>query len=589
MSKADPRVLPNHNDILGIDGGEDGFFGHLTRRGTELVSQMETRAPDTPANLSPVDGALNVDERPLFESSAYFNVHGLPWYGYQIEISDSDGVIVFDSGNIEVAQPIYRIDPAIFLTDTEYSWRIRYQAGNLVWSEWSIATSFHTAIEFEEHTILEPDITFPGNGTTVNSPTPNITTTAFDTGSGLTQIEGDFQISTDPNFVTIIEEGTGFDSYLVQTVLSRGITYYVRARHKGQDADAVVYSSKWSPVKNFAVRQLYRGTRIGIVWDGRPAWTFSRIGDNFEPVQLDADYFPQHPLWAMLEATKTQLIDGQALSSIMRFWIYSGEAPSGPYQGKKVWLIDTNKPSDEELENGWHVHGAFLSDTFGEQDMINLSRAHLVISGGIASANEPGVGGASTVSVNNLIAACEARNTDPSDPLKRGWHVMTVIEHEALKLLMMIEFASLVGVRDRFITAGNLFHGSQWCAPGYYLYRVGLSGQTIMAPGDDISTRFAYSGRYFTGSQKFVNDLVMHEDGDASLRLGDYFLSAYRSDTDNYINATDASYLGTVGINTVGANDVSINILETKGILTSLTFITPATSHAATTKLAKRS
>ena len=578
--------MPNHNDIQGVDGGEIGFKGHLTRRGASLVAQMETRAPDTPENIFPAAGELNVDERPMFESSAYFNVHGLPWYGYQIEISDNAGNVVFDSGNIEIALPIYRLEAGVILAANTYTWRVRYQGGNLLWSDWSTPTEFTTEDEFEAHAILEPDILFPGNGTVINNASPIITTAAFDEGSGLTQVAGDFQISTDPAFSTLVEAGTGLNSYAVETILSRGVTYYVRARHKGEDAGGTVYSSRWSPTKNFAVRQLYRSTRIGIVWDDPAAWSFKRIGDNFEPVELDADYFPNHPVWAMLESTKEQLIDGQAMSSIMRFWIYSGTCPSGPYQGKRVWLIDSNRPTDEELDAGWHVHGAFVSQSFGEQDVLHLSRSHIQIVDGVAVAAGQALG--KSYSLNTYNTAILPLNSDAADPLKRGWHAVSYIEHEAFVLLMMIEFLSLMTIKTRIITAIESFHGIYWGVLNYNIFRDGIGGSDAAEPGDDTNTRFAYTGRFIPGAvTQPVNDLLSGADGPANLHLDDYFIGAYRTDG-GVGNATDGSTLFSSGSADAAYIDALVNVGNTAiGILSVRRYV-PGSFNIGVAKLAKR-
>ena len=546
-----------HNDLRGVQGGLPSERYHLTEGEAEIVDAWFRRAPTRPVNISPEDAAVDVIERPLFVSSEYHNPFGNAFYGYQLQILNEAGTAtVFDTGEIEATVPTYRLAAGVLQVNTAYQWRVRYQGGNLVWSSWSQPTGFRTEEIWSSSLILQPQLIHPGDGSVMSTPAPLLVLSPFDSGSGLTQGEGDFQVSQDPNFSTGLIAGKGMDSWPVDTVLTRGTNYYARARHGDDTPSPGQVLSAWSHRISFAVRKLYRDTRIGIVWSDPARWAFSVVGRGFEPVDLDGGYFAAHPIWSMLEATRAQLVDGQAMSSLMKFWIKSGTINSGPYAGKRGWLIDTNSPSAAELADGWHVHGAFLSDYHGEQDHLLYGRGYAVIVGDVATTPEPYVGGnGDSRSQAQAVGCINARNTDASDPLKRGWHIMNYMEYEAIKLLCLIENSSLATVMSRYHVNRETFHGiyvfsNNTSSSDARIF--GLSGIAAMAPGA-VNTYDITAVRPGGVAILYVNDLYQDSDGADVLHLSDYLIGLNRADGGIGSDATDGSWIPATNSLTPGA------------------------------------
>ena len=530
-----------HNETTGKQGGdaEKDEFYHLDREGYDKVDQLKNNAPDRPYNVSPQDLETDVTERPLFLGSDYHHPYNYAMLAYQLVITDDAGAVVYDTGSVETTVGQHQLAAGILSVNSTYKWCIRYMGTNKVWSPWSEATEFVTETVWTDPLILQPLITTPGNGSTVASVTPLIVTTPYDLSSGLTQVPGDFVIASDPGFASalyVVDQGTGLNSYVPATPLTRNTEYYVKANHKGKDGSGNVTASRFSPRVSFFVRGLYRETRIGIVWEDTTNWLFRRIDRNFNQVDLDGEFFSWHPLWAMLEATRDQLIAGQAMSALQKFWMYSLVAPTGQYAGKKVWMLDTEAPGAAELALGWHLHGAFISDTYGEQDHLLLSRGNMTITGGVATATQEALAGAE---YNEAAAASgiEARNTDPTDPLKRGWHATRYYTQEAIKLLMLIEEGALGNIQRKYMGTGttmpNDFHGLYLTPNVAPTLRYGFEKEAAMLPGRDSATRYKITPTLITpgGTNTLVtpNDLYRDEDGPEEMHLGDYFIGIERA------------------------------------------------------------
>ena len=523
-----------HNDLAGLQGGVPGERYHITEAEAEVVDAWLRRAPTRPANISPEDAAVDVVERPLFVSTDYHNPFGHEFYGYQMQILNETGTTtVFDTGEIEATVPTYRLAAGVLQVNTNYQWRVRYQGGNLVWSSWSEATKFGTEEVWSSSVILQPQLIAPGNGTVLATAAPLLVLTPFDAGSGLSQGEGDFQVAQDPTFNTGVIAGKGLDSWQVDTILTRGTNYYARARHGDDTASPNQVLSAWSPRIGFAVRNLYRNTRIGIVQYDEGNHLFVRIDGNYNPVDLDANFWEWHPVWAMLKATQTQYIDGQNLSSVPKFWIYSDNVPYGPFAGKKCWMIDTSAPSAAELASGWHVHGAFKSDNYGEQDVLNISRGFAVLASNVISCIDGSMDGAG-MAMSSAMNYAAARNTDQADPLKRGWHLTTWYEQELLKLLIQIDKIQIMDCYNLLYANGTYYEirlgpfssntSGYWCA-------VGLQLLSAWPPGGSVSplpiTQRAWSQN--AGDQD-PTDFYRNSDGPEVMHMGDYLIGLVRKD-----------------------------------------------------------
>jgi hypothetical protein len=102
--------------------------------------------PETPINLTPLDGDATVDVAPLLTASAYYDPDaGDLHQASQWQISATPG---------DYSMPVYDSEASTDLTShqvtaplnhvTTYYWRVRYQNSSGAWSEYSAETSFAT-------------------------------------------------------------------------------------------------------------------------------------------------------------------------------------------------------------------------------------------------------------------------------------------------------------------------------------------------------------------------------------------------------------------------------------------------------------
>lgn len=547
---SDHNMLSN---LLGGDATNKKYF-HVSEEGWEKVEQWVNQTPDKPINLAPYDGEIDMDERPLFESTPYFHPYNHEMYMYQIQIIDSEGNVFFDSGAEVMSTVTYRLAAGILNVNSTYSWRVRYCGSNVKWSLWSNPTFFQTAATFPAVTITPPSLILPGDKTIVNTMTPTLLTTPFDSASGLTQGEGDFQISERADFSTIVDAGTGENIYTSQTELSRGIEYFGRANHKNDDGTV---SSRWSRIVSFVVREYYRKKRIGFAMSDN--YVLTRIDDNLNPVEMDAEYWLWNPIYAGLQASRAQTYTPlesdtreYAMSTLPAFFIRNGVVPSGPLAGQRFWLWDTNEPSSSDYADGFHLHGAFKSNNYGDQTSILVSREFAT-----RTSSDNTVTGINLLEyayvASNAYAPTPAilrswlssyMNTDSATPAKRGWAYGTYMHNCALQLLGLLyagsfsAYSNMFRVRD---TAGSGSLFGVYLAPlvstgAYYLRIAGLGNQTALMPGQAdndtpvatyrtlVPASWTVNASAPTGAG--INYILADSDGPPDMHLGDYVIGA---------------------------------------------------------------
>ncbi len=101
-----------------------------------------------PSNVSPSNGATGVMETPKLVSSAFAvvgdanDVHAATQYRMRI----GDTVLHLSPELGAVTE--YDFPMGLLLVSDDYVWEVRYKGTALGWSEWSTATSFHTAAAF---------------------------------------------------------------------------------------------------------------------------------------------------------------------------------------------------------------------------------------------------------------------------------------------------------------------------------------------------------------------------------------------------------------------------------------------------------
>lgn len=518
-----------HNALTGLQGGSTAERYHITAHEADSVRYLDRQMPNKPANIYPNTGDTGVVERPLFSSTPYVHTFGVAMYSYQMQIfgalDDETSVPpTYDTDSIETDLTIFRIPAGILLQNSSYKWRVRYQGENLAWSDWSDFTVFATETVFSSPFILQPFIAYPTNGGSINAAQPTISTSPYDSPSGLVQSPGDFQVSDLLDFSNVVASGTGMSAWQVDVPLSRGVPYYARARHKGDSGNVV---SPWSPRSSFIVRELYRDTRIGIVLEDADNWVFTRVGRNYEHASVDGDYWDSHPIWSILEATRGVLVAGEEMVRIPAFYIRSGVVPHGSLAGKRCWMIDTAVPTQAELDDGWHLHGAFMSDGFGDQDYITISLYNAYIDSGVAHSGAANPTGSYTTSVNHVNAA-NAKNTNSSADDTRGWHLATYMEFAALKLLALLELASIQRMNTELVSVSTPgYRGIKLWATGSATntWCNGMTNASALPPGGNSAVTMPelcngannvfYVERFFDPTLDTAPDI---------LRLDDYLL-----------------------------------------------------------------
>lgn len=190
-------------------------------------------APLAPNLVTPVNGATNVSTQPTMD---WTDVSGAATYHLQISFNNNFTALALDQTGITSSQ--FAVIAGILSGTTQYFWRV---AAINVGGEgpWSAVWNFTTTIGPPSAPLL---ISPPNNSTGV-SRTPILD---WNNSPGATTYR--VQISTDPNFVTIIlNQVTGSSSqYQVITALNYNTTYYWRANATNAGGD-----SPWSTVWQF--------------------------------------------------------------------------------------------------------------------------------------------------------------------------------------------------------------------------------------------------------------------------------------------------------------------------------------------------
>ena len=459
-------LMFNGQPIVGTGGGKhaelpdllpDGITGseanHITDAQLEFILDYVERRPVRPINLSPVDGEMEIGRQPSFEATSYMHPFNVDMYAAQWVIEGGGGV-VFDSGEMESTSSIFLAPDGAVSEGINYKWRVRYQGENLQWSDWSEPTSFRTEDIFDSSEILRPIIFIPQQGQMQSSLTATVVTSAFKSIGSLIQSNSEFQLSSTPAFDEILDSGIGLNTWSGTEIITRGMPYFVRARHNATTGE----QSRWSAVRMFSARELYSDSRIGLVLNDPDAWECIRVGRDYNRVFVDANYWKEHIIYSTLEASwnngASTVIDGQHMICLRSFWVKSGICPSGPYAGKRMWLIDPSEPTEAEKNDGWHLHNAFINRSIGRVDSVFISAYRLDPTAGSTPTGTPH----NYVSLQNIKNAITAyRNTNSGNPLKSGWEPMSYVHFEALKLLMHIEFGSLSDARLKMLESGGVY------------------------------------------------------------------------------------------------------------------------------------
>lgn len=105
--------------------------------------------PAAPTNISPADGAPAISLTPTLQSSGFAVLGGSDSHiasQWQVATTAAFGAIVHDSGE-SASLVSYAVPSAAGLVAlTTYHWRVRHKGSALGWGDWSVPTSFTTAV-----------------------------------------------------------------------------------------------------------------------------------------------------------------------------------------------------------------------------------------------------------------------------------------------------------------------------------------------------------------------------------------------------------------------------------------------------------
>jgi hypothetical protein len=408
-------MVIKHVVALGGSTGQGGYVNPLMR-------------PNAPTISSPATGATNVIETPTLTASNYVSPAGNAFSTAQFQISTSNtfASTLHDSG--EKSAMTYSVPAGVLAVGTTFYVRSRVKDVAGLVSDWSAVTSFTTKATYAY--VNTPTVTTPTNGQTEIPEQPTLQSSAFATTGGAdTHASSQWQIrlASGSWAAPLHDSGastTAKTSYTVPAgVLAAGQTQYVmRVRHTGTSLGA----SEWSSDIAFVTKQQYAQI-IGIVCTatGGGAGTWQRIDENYNAITTTAATFNNHPTYAGVVA---QTIDSQAMMKVPKFYVKSGNVPSGTYAGKRYWMI-----SDQPV-SGFSVHPAFMNAGV-EIAQYWVGKYQGTNDGGTKLGSTTGVTPLVSIDFPTMQARANARNTGGVT----GFGLWNIYQLAAIQTLALIE------------------------------------------------------------------------------------------------------------------------------------------------------
>lgn len=410
----EPMVI-KHVVALGSGTEQGGYVNPLMR-------------PNAPTIGSPATGTTNVIETPTLTASNYVSPAGNAFSTAQFQISTSStfASVLHDSG--ERSAMTYSVPAGVLAVNTTFYVRARVKDVAGLVSDWATITSFTTRASYAY--VNTPTVVTPTNGQTEIPEQPTLQSGAFATTGGAdTHASSQWQIRLAAGTwaAPLHDSGastTAKTSYTVPAgALVAGQTQYVmRVRHTGTALGA----SEWSSDIAFTTKQQFAQI-IGIVCTatGGAAGAWQRIDENFAAITTTAATFNNHPTYAGVVA---QTIDGQAMMKVPKYYLKTGTVPSGPYAGKRYWMV-----SDQPV-SGFTAHPAFMS-AGAAIDQFWVGKYQGTNDGGTKLGSTAGVTPLVSINFSTMQACAIARNTGGVT----GFGLWNIYQLSAIQTLALIE------------------------------------------------------------------------------------------------------------------------------------------------------
>lgn len=282
---------------------------------TSFTTMSVEDGPDTPSNISPLDGSTGIGLTPTLQSSGFVGRNaGDAHAASQWQIRSASGSYsgpLYDTGIDASSRTQFTIPSGLLNFDTVYYWHVRYQDNYGMWSAWSTETSFRTMANLPAS---QPVNVEPVGGAGDVGLTPTLTSSTFFDSDGDTHVASHWQITiTADNYsdtARIWDSGTDAVNLTTVTVpsgtLSGNTTYHWHVRYKDGRGGWSAWSDETSfttavqsppapPVADFSAsaRVVTAGTDVVIFTD-------LSTGDNLVAWEWDFGDESDNVTWTVL-------------------------------------------------------------------------------------------------------------------------------------------------------------------------------------------------------------------------------------------------------------------------------------------------
>jgi hypothetical protein len=156
---------------------------------------------------------------------------------------------------------------------------------------------------------------------------------------------------------------------------------------------------------------------------------YQLVDETFTPVSPNTAWFNNHPTYAGIVP---QIIDGQSMIRIPKFYFKAGTVPSGAYAGKAYWMISPTPAS------GFSVHPAFIGAGGVELNQIWVGK-YQASTDGTKMQSIAGVSPYVNMDFPTARGRAYARNTGGVS----GFRLWSCYDLSAIQMLASIEMGGL--------------------------------------------------------------------------------------------------------------------------------------------------